>query len=387
MPHLLIACFTILVLAASPASARDNFIVFIADDLGVDGIGKYSDDLAYGHPGEGAAPVVTPNIDTLAEQGILFRNAYTNALCAPTRAQLLTGRHALRTGIGKPGGAVLDLAEQTLPELLSATHLNAAIGKWHVGPGSDADHPIESGFDYFAGAVAGNINDYYSWKKTINDTSLVETETDPHVVYATDDASAEAIAKIKEFGDDEFFLWVAFNAPHGPFHVPTAPLTTSVNAGSNNRTKYVAAVEAMDREIQDILDAMTPAVRADTTIIFIGDNGTPSGVTEAPFVSNHAKGTMYEGGINVPLIVVSPHIDLADQGKESMALVQSVDVFATIAEIAGLQSPAEDSISILPYLDDPDLPTGALRPYAYAESFDPNGLGVIYTDHERAFTD
>lgn len=387
MPYLPFLLFASLIFAASPAKARDNFIIFIADDLGVDGIAQYSDDTAYGHPGEGAAAVVTPNIDTLAEDGVLFRNAYTNSSCAPTRAQLLTGRHALRTGIGTPGGSDLDLSEQTLPELLSASHLNAAIGKWHVGPNGDADHPVQSGFDYFAGSLPAGLDDYYAWEKFVNDTSLNETVSDPHNVYATDDVSAEAIAKIAEFGDDEFLLWVAFNAPHSPFHVPTGPLATSVNNGSSNRTKYVAAIEAMDREIKDILDSMSPAVRADTTIIFIGDNGTPGGVTEPPFDSSHAKATSYEGGVNVPLIVVSPHIDPTDEGSESLALVQSVDLFTTIAEIAGVPSAAEDSISILPYLQDPDLSTRPLRPYAYAEEFNPNGSGIVYANHERGITD
>ena len=100
----------------------------------------------------------------------MFRNAYTNSKCAPTRAQLLTGRHALRTGIGIPANAVLDLSEETLPELLAGTHLNAAIGKWHVGPSGDADHPIQSGFDYFAGSLGASVSAYDSWTKTINDT-------------------------------------------------------------------------------------------------------------------------------------------------------------------------------------------------------------------------
>lgn len=374
-------------LLPTAVSARDNFIVFIADDAGVDAVGVYSDDLAYGHPGEGAQAVVTPRIDDLATQGVLFRNAYTNPTCAPSRAQLLTGRHALRTGIGNAGGAVLDLSETTLPELLAGTHLNAAIGKWHLGSGGDESHPVNSGFDYYAGALNSGVNSYTDWAKTTH-TAGGAPSTDPSfMTYATDDVSAEAIAKLAEFGDDPFFLWVAFNAPHAPFHVPTGPLTTVVDAGSNSRTKYVAALEAMDREIGDILDSMDPTVLADTTIIFIGDNGTPSGVTRSPFDSTHAKGTVYEGGSNVPLIVVSPHIDPAHEGAESLAFVSSVDLFATVAEIAEVTSSAEDSLSLLPYLKDPTLDTNPLRRVAYAELFAPNGVGVVYSNHERAVSD
>jgi len=386
MLRAIVAVVLSLSLLPTSARARDNFIIFIADDLGVDSVAKYSDDTAYGHPGEGAQPVLTDNIDDLAEEGVLFRNAYTNPTCAPTRAQLLTGRHAYRTGIGNPGGAILDDTETSVADLVGGTHLSAAIGKWHVGTPGDAAHPLDMGFDYFAGALNGNINAYDDWTKTINDAGAV-TVLPNHATYATDDVSAEAIAKINEFGDDEFLLWVAFNAPHSPFHVPTPPLVTVVDDMSTSRVKYVAAIEAMDREIKDILDALDPAVRADTTIIFIGDNGTPSGVTRNPFDSAHAKGTVYEGGINVPLIVVSPHIDVADQGTESLALVQSVDIFATIADIVGLASGAEDSVSVLPYLEDPTLPTRPIRPFAYADQFDPNGVGGPYTSHERAITD
>ncbi len=371
-------------LAAPMAHARDNFLIIIADDLGVDSVAVYSDDTAYGHVGEGGDHGPTPRIDALAAQGVLFRHAYTNSLCAPTRAQILTGRHALRTGVGTPGGAELDLAETTLPEILDATHLSAALGKWHVGPGGDVDHPIDSGFDYYAGALNGNISAYDDWQKTINSSGASATVIPNHTVYATDDSSAEAIVKIAEFGEDPWIVYLAFNAPHSPFHVPTGPLTTVVNSGSSNRVKYEAAVEAMDREIGDVLDSIPASIMADTTVIFIGDNGTPTGVTRPPFVSAHAKGTSYEGGTNVPLIISGPH---AAVGAESLALVQSTDIFATIAEIAGVSSSAEDSVSLVPYLTDPTTETQSVRAYAYAEQFTPNGVGIVYTDHERSIRD
>jgi arylsulfatase B len=374
----------VLVLAATGAHARDNFLIIVADDLGVDSVAVYSDDLAYGHVGEGANHGPTPRIDQLAGEGVLFRHAYTNSTCAPTRAQILTGRHALRTGIGTPGGAILDTAEVTIADLLAGTHSNAAIGKWHVGTPDDADHPIDSGFDYFAGSLNGNVSDYEDWVKTINSSVASETVIPNHMVYVTDDNSAEAIAKIAEFDEDPWIVYLAFNAPHSPFHVPTSPLTTAVNAGSSSRVIYEAAVEAMDREIGDVLDSIPTSIMADTTVIFIGDNGTPTGVTRPPFDSTHAKGEVYDGGINVPLIIKSPH---AVAGTESLALVHSVDIFATIAEIVGVASTAEDSVSLLPYLADPTTPTQSHRPYAYAEQFAPNGVAGPYTDHQRAIRD
>jgi arylsulfatase B len=378
------AVLSLLALSATPAAARDNFLIIIADDLGVDSVAVYSDDVAYGHAGEGANHGLTPRLDTLATEGVLFRHAYTNSTCAPSRAQILTGRHALRTGIGTPGGAVLDLAETTLPELLAATHHNAAIGKWHLAAAADVDHPIDSGFDYFAGALAGNVSDYEDWEKTTNSSGGAASVILNHTVYATDDSSAEAIAKIAEFGEDPWIIYLAFNAPHSPFHVPTAPLFTAVNAGSSSRIKFEAAVEAMDREIGDVLDSIPLSIMNDTTVIFIGDNGTPTGVTRPPFVGAHAKGEIYEGGVNVPLIIKSPH---AAVGAESLALVQSTDIFATIAAIVESTVTAEDSISMLPYLSDPTAPTQPLRAYSYAGQFTPNGVGGVYTDHQLGIRD
>jgi len=369
---------------ATSAEGRDNFLVLVADDLGVDGVGVYSRDL-YGHAGEGAAPGATPTIDGLAAEGVLFRNAYASPTCSPMRAATLTGRLGFRTGVGEVGGE-LDLAELTLPELLAATHRNAAIGKWHLG-GNDADHPIDSGFAYYAGRLGGGIGDYFSWSKVTNSRGGTATTQNGYTVYGTTDAVDEALGQIAAFGANPWLLWVAFNAPHTPFHVPPSDLITlAVDDDSSNAEKYDAAVEAMDAEIGRLLAGIPTDVLADTTVIFLGDNGTPRGAVEAPFDPTRAKGTVYEGGVNVPLIVVSPRIDPADHGTESLAVVQSSDLFATIAEIAGVTSSAEDSVSLLPYLEDPALATTLRRPYAYAETFSPNGAGP-YTSEERAIRD
>jgi arylsulfatase A-like enzyme len=377
--------FALCLLVANAAEARNNFLILVADDFGVDGVGVYSRDDLYGHPGEGASPGPTPNLDQLAAEGVLFRNAYAMPACSSTRAATLTGRLGFRTGIGRVGGQ-LDTAETTLPDLLAATHRNAALGKWHLG-GNDADHPIDSGFESYAGGLGGGVGDYFSWTKVTNAATGSPTTENGYAVYATTDAVDEALARIAAFGDDEWLVWVAFNAPHAPFHVPPSSLTAlPVDDGSSNTLKYEAAVEAMDTEIGRLLAGIPADVLTDTTVIFLGDNGTPRGVVEAPFDSNRAKGSVYEGGINVPLIVKSPAVDPADEGSESLAVVQTTDLFATIAEIAGLPSSAEDSVSLVPYLEDPNLPTTLRRPYAYGETFSPNGFGP-YDSQQRAIRD
>jgi len=382
-----VALASLLTLAsiASPAAARENFLILVIDDVGVDKINVYSRDDLYGHPGEGANPGPTPNIDQLAAEGILFRNAYANPKCSPTRAQTLTGRHGFRTGIGNTGGVDLPLSETTIPEMLGAGWQNAALGKWHLAPAADVDHPNQSGFDHYAGHIAnmstGN-GDYFSYSKVEDGVT-----TRNWSVYATTDEVDEAIDAISSAGENQWFVWVAFHAPHAPFHNPPSGLHTyNLSGNPGNPTRYAAALEAADTEIGRLLAAIPASVLADTTIIVFGDNGTAAQAVVAPFISGRAKGTVYEGGINVPFIVKSPHIAPGVQGQESLALIDTIDIFATLADIGGVSASAEDSLSILPYLQDPSAVTQSRRPFIYAELFSPNGSGP-YTSNERAVRD
>lgn len=382
-----VAClgFAVVALAlADSAAARDNFLVILVDDVGVDKVGIYNDDVVYGHPGEGGSPASTPTIDGLAADGVLFRNAYTNPTCAPTRVAALTGRHGFRTGIGTPVSAALSLGETLLPEVIGGSHRNAAVGKWHIGPNNDLDHPNDSGFTDYVGSLGGGLPSYTSWSKVTNGTRQTGYTT-----YATTDNVDEAISFIAGSGASPWFLWLAFNAPHTPFHAPTpATLHSETLSGDPDLTPiphYAAALEAVDTELARLLGSMPSDVLDDTTILFLGDNGSPNQVVESPFVAGRAKGSLYEGGINVPFIVRSPHVPLAQRGSESLALVQAVDIFATLAEIAGLgSSTAIDSLSFLPLLQ---APSGAgARDFVYLESFSPNGFGP-YTSEERVALD
>ena len=372
----------------------DNILLVIADDFGVDAAGVYNRDDLYGHNGEGASPAHTPTIDSLAASGVLFRNAYTNPICSPTRATILTGKYPHQIGVGWPAEAQLDVSETIIPEMLPSAYQSAAIGKWHLthpsrGPTADKNHPINSGFDYFSGSLGGGVQDYNIWPKLTNSINTSPLIQNNYSIYATTDAANETIAKIQEYADQPWFIWLAFNAPHSPFHAPDPALTTNdVTASSSNTDKYKAMVEALDTELGRIIASMPADVLADTTIIFIGDNGTPSEVTQAPFLSNHAKATQYDGGTNVPFIVRSPRfISTINEGSESLAYINTIDIFNTIAEIAGVSNSATESatesVSIVPYLQSPSLPTLTKRPYIFTEHFSPNGFGP-YTNHQRS---
>lgn len=371
-----------LLFSAGSARARDNFLIIALDDVGVDTINVYSRDDLYGHPGEGAGPGPTNTIDQLAAGGVLFRNAYTNPTCSPTRAATLSGRYGFRTGIGTPAQVDLPLSEVLIPEMLGTSWMNAAIGKWHLSPQPEITNPNDAGFDHYAGSLAGELDDYYDYTKVVNGSA-----TSNHTVYATTDEADEAIQAIQSFGENPWCVWLAFHAPHRPFHDPPATLhTQDLATNPGNTPSYKAMIEAVDTELGRLFQSIPTGVFDDTTVILFGDNGTPGTRTELPFRKHRAKGTVYEGGINVPFIVKSPHIDPADEGSESTSLISTVDIFATLADIGGVAASTEDSLSLLPYLADPGLATQAARPFVYAEKFSPNGLGP-YTSHEKAVRD
>ena len=377
---------------AVPAAARlapqENVLLIVADDVGVDRVGCYAE-----HPNPGH----TPTIDGLAARGVLFRNAWSSPLCSPTRAGLLTGRHAFRTGVGdvvdygSGTGQALPLAETTLPELLDAGTAGrwsaAAIGKWHLGTASAGGpaHPLLSGFAHHSGAL-GNLGtsaapgDYVAYLKA------VDGQLTPSRVYATTDAVDDALAAIGAM-NEPWFVYLCFNAAHQPYQAPPAELHSFDLGPDATPVQYMKAMtEAMDTEIGRLLRSLPEAVLRRTTVVVVGDNGTDPDATTAPFVKSHAKGTVYEGGVNVPLIVAGPRV--RRPGSECAALVQTLDLFATVADIAGV-SPASalppgarlDSVSLLPYLDDPWQPS--LRRYAFTETFAPNGDGP-YDHVERA---
>lgn len=356
---------------SSAPPTRPNIVLIVADDFGVDMMPAYA---------EGVDTACTPFLDGLAADGLLFRNAWVAPQCSPTRAQLLTGRYGFRTGIGTPANAELELDERIVPEMLEG-YSSACVGKWHLaGNGGGVTHPNDSGFGRFAGA-SSNLTDYFNWTK-IEDGVESQTST-----YATVDTASEAVAAIGTL-PEPFFLYVAFHAPHSPAHLPDValcpdPCANGVNCANVPSTAANwrltrAMVGAMDTEIGRVLQALD-AVDPDAYVVFMGDNGTGAQATRAPFDSNHAKGTMYEGGLNVPLVIKGPGVAA---GQECAGLVGGVDLFATMAELAGVTNVTEDSVSLVPYFSDP---TRSLRDTVYSELFAPNHqTSLPFTSHERA---
>ena len=370
IPFALLACA-----ATAPAQTSTNTLLLIADDVGIDGIGVYA---------AVANPPPTPNLDQLARGGVLFRNALANPVCSPTRACMFTGRYAFRTGIGQVvgnGAQGLQLSEHTLPEVLNANGTrHALIGKWHLGDAIGADAPNQHGFGHFTGTLGPQVSNYFSWQKTTNGTTTTST------TYATTDLVNEALAWIGT-QTGSWVCVVAFQAAHTPLHAPPAALhtqnLTGLNPGTTPLPFFKAMVEAMDTEIGRLLTSLPPTVLANTNVVFMGDNGSPRNVTQAPFDPLHAKGTLYEGGTHVPLMVSGPIV--VAPGREVAALVDPTDYFATVCELQGIDARAQvptsvslDSVSFAPYLRSAtQLP---LRTVAHVELFPGVGAGHAVRD-------
>jgi len=287
--------------------------------------------------------IETPNIDALAERSVSFTNVWSSPVCSPSRAMILTGRMPTRTGIGMivtastPG---LPFGEVTIPELVGGGH---GFGKWHLS--HDPLAPLHQGFDYYAGTVQ-NIPDYNHWEKNLNGT-LFKTD-----VYATVDTVREALAHPARF------TYVALHVAHKPIHRPPGFMKPSITA----------MVRHMDKSLGPLLDAWS-----DGYVILTTDNGSNQDF-------GGAKGALLERGINVPLFIAGPGV----VPGTTDALVNLTDLYATVADLLGAVSQAEDSISLLPYLLDPDRPP--LRSYNYTERFQPNGQ-MFKTSWQRAVRD
>ena len=328
-----------------------NVLLLVADDIGVDMLASY---------GLGSDLPATPNLDRMAELGVRFLHCWANPVCSPTRATLQTGRYAFRTGLGDVVGGIgspigLSPGEVTLAEALDlggSGYGHALIGKWHLCVEALADPcaPLESGYGHFEGIANNPSPGYYDWTKVVNGSEFGGVST-----YATSDQVDSALAWIAT-APEPWLCVVNFSAPHSPYHAPPAGLhaqdLTGLDPTRERRPFYKAMVEALDTEIGRLLAGLGSAAPR-TTTFFVGDNGTPQECTVAPFLPHHAKRTLYDGGVRVPLLAYGSLV--SDPGTVSEALVNTTDLFATVLDVAGVDVPATlppgrrmDGVSFLP---------------------------------------
>jgi len=360
MFRLLTACLLLMPLALSAHAAdRPNIVYIMADDLGYTDLGCYGSD--YYH---------TPNLDRLATQSMVFTDGYANcANCAPTRAALMSGMYAPRTGVytvgnpdrGKskdraliPSPNTTELAPQvfTLAEVLKAAgYTTAHIGKWHLGSG--ATGPENQGFDInIAGTPSGGTRSFFS---PYNNASLPDG---PKGEYLTDRLTREAAAFIEAQADADapFFLYLPLYAVHTPIQ-PLPELAERAESRErgqyHNNPKYAGFVEGMDQFVGRVLEALEQQGVADNTIVvFTSDNGGHGAYTDVHPLRG-GKGMFYEGGIRVPLMVRWPGVTRAGAVCDEPVLL--FDFYPTFAAVANSKLPTTqpvDGMDLSPLLKD-----------------------------------
>jgi arylsulfatase A-like enzyme len=354
-----------------------NVLLVLLDDVGAEVL----------DPASPSRPT-TPEIDSLAENGVRFEHSWGAPACSQARAALMTGRYTHRFGLGW----VLSLhsawtmpdSEVLIPEMLATAGLTSlALGKWHLGVQIDGEAawPKVDGFTHYslnAGtlgpgfSVSGRKMSYSKWEEY--QPGVFSLEQGYNTEAIGDRAQAE-IASMPE----PWFTYLAFNAPHEPMHVPPSVLRRSGRDPTLTDTeqKFYWMIEAVDSVLEDLLDGMDPAVRARTLVIVSADNGSEPKTVDPEFV-DRAKGSVYEHGVTVPLIISGPGV--VNPGRTSDAHVNLVDLYPTIAEVMGATVTTDiDGVSLVPLLEDR---VASVRTYDMVSKFGASGC-----DWRRAIRD
>jgi len=378
-----VGCLLQMTSTSAAAEQAPNIVFILADDLGYAELGSY-----------GQKKIKTPNLDQLAEDGMRFTDFYCgNAVCAPSRCVLLTGKHGghayIRTngdpgmmlpetkalGAEFPGQNPIPDDEVTIAEMLKQKgYATAAIGKWGLGHFGSSGDPNKQGFDLFYGfncqRHAHNHYPNYLWRNREKEVQPGNDRTLHGETYSQSQFRDVAIEFIEANADKPFFLYLPFAVPHLSIQVPNEDLKEYADMPEHDyehrgylkhpqpHAGYAAMITHMDRDIGAILDKIEEKGLTDNTVVmFSSDNGPTYdrlGGSDSDFFNSAAhfrglKGSLYEGGIRVPLIVKWPgHVKPGTVSDHPAAFY---DMMPTFADIAGVQPPEDiDGISILPTL-------------------------------------
>lgn len=356
---------------------RPNTILFMADDLGYGELGSY-----------GQQKIKTPHIDRLAAEGMRFTQYHSGSpVCAPSRCVLLTGRHPARAYIRnnfavkkegeRQGELPIPNSELTLAEMLKpAGYATGCFGKWGLGyPGSEGD-PLTQGFDRFYGYNSqGHAHNYYpSYLWSDREKVLLEGNSDgvTGAQYAPDLIQREALTFIRQNKDKPFFLYYAQIIPHLALQVPDDSLAEyagkwdetpydgkgeSYQPHPTPKAAYAAMITRMDSYVGQTSELLRELGLDDNTVfIFTSDNGPThlNRQVDVEFFDSAGglrglKGSVYEGGVRVPMIVRWP--GRVAPGTASDHIAAHHDMMPTLAQIAGVEVPSQtDGLSFLPTL-------------------------------------
>ncbi|MCB9896972.1 MAG: arylsulfatase [Planctomycetes bacterium] len=372
-----------------------NLVFIMVDDLGWGELGCY-----------GQTRIATPNIDRLAREGTRFTTAYAGSpVCAPSRCVLLTGLHGGHAVVrdnremggwaeGDPEGQMpLPPGTTTIGTLLQARgYVTACIGKWGLGGPGSSGEPNAQGFDHFFGHLCQRIahNQYptHLWR----DGERVELpgNTWGNVVgetYAHDLMADDALRFVDEHADVPFFLDLSFHLPHLALQAPDDELLARYEGAFDDppydggkgylpnahpRATYAAMVSRIDRDVGRLLERLAAlGLDDDTLVLFTSDNGPTYDVggADSDFFASAGtlrgrKGSVYEGGLRVPLLARWPgHVPA---GRVTDVVASFPDVLPTLVELAGGAPPAGgDGISLAPTLL--GVPGQRARSHVYVE--------------------
>ena len=350
-----------------PGIALPNILLVIADDMGKDAFPNYP---------EGQEKPQLPILNNLMAGGITFDNLWTYSVCSPTRASILTGKLGYHTGIMEVEQDI-SLNEESLHHFLkdqtNGGYDTALIGKWHLS--NTITDPNSMGVDYYSGIIGGGVSSYTNWNIVTNG------ERERVTTYTTTELSNQAVKWISQ-RSKPWFLWLAYNAPHTPFHLAPINLHNQGNLSedeamieANPLPYYFSAIEALDTELGRVIESI-PNGLENTIVIFLADNGTPSQVVQSPYRTRRAKGSIFQGGINVPMVISG--VDVTRKGERENALIQSTDLFITIAQMAGSPiSEKHNSKSFHALLSGTDVHS---RAYAYAEKSKDGNISYTVRD-------
>ncbi len=356
--HRLCCLVAILMICTQPAAASEakptvarppNVIVILTDDQGWG-------DLSV----SGNRNLATPHIDSLARDGVSFENFYVCQVCAPTRAEFLTGRYYPRTGVSgvSRGEGRLNVDETTIADLFRAAgYATAAFGKWHNGT-QPPYHPNDRGFDEFYGFTSGHWGHYFSPPLDRNGKRVRGKG------FIVDDFTDHALAFIEAHRDQPFFCYVPFNTPHSPMMVPDRFYEKFEQAKLQQRHRdpdredvmmtraALALCENIDWNVGRILDRLEALQLVDNTmVVFFSDNGPNSFRWNGGLKGR--KGSLDEGGLRSPLFIRWP--PGIHPGTSLPQIAGAIDLLPTLTELAGVPhqtAKPQDGRSLVPLLRD-----------------------------------
>jgi len=335
---------------------KPNVIVILSDDAG------YAD---FGY--HGCPDIPTPRIDELARDGVVCSQAYVTAsVCCPSRAGLMTGRYQQRfghecngPGAPQPGYTTeqmgLDVNEKTLGGVMSEQgYTTMAIGKWHLGS-QPQFHPLKRGFDRFYGFLGGSRS-YFPLEKT-RDHQVIRDGNKPideqeTIRYMTNDLTTAALEFIRKNRDHPFFIYLAYNAVHTPLEALPEDIEKFKDIENKRRRIYAAMTASLDRNVGRIMNLLaTLDIDKETFVIFVNDNGGATNNGSDNGRLRGMKGSKWEGGLRVPLLMRWP--GGLPAGISYNHPVSTLDILPTALAAAGgtwRGSGKLDGVNLLPYL-------------------------------------